>query len=132
MILAFCIWGCFANGFILNKLQYVYKLKNQYKANVFVVGVKMSGILIIFMGIFILPAYAINFCTGLVVGFFFGFHGIPEAEMAGAIKVASYVVDSFASLVLLGFISQRMIAHQLRKENKDFVAPEITLVEWRP
>ncbi|MBU4233638.1 MAG: hypothetical protein L6277_16240 [Desulfobacterales bacterium] len=123
MWLAYVIWACFANGIILNQLQHSYELPNKYIASRFLVGAKMVGALLLFAVIFILPANAIGFVVGLGVGLGFGFHGLPESEVAGASKVAAYFVNSFVSVFVLGYLAQRVIAHQLRKENKDFVPP---------
>lgn len=123
MWLAFFIWACFANGFILNQLQHSYELPNKYFASRFLVGAKMVGALLLFAVIFTLPAYAIGFVVSFVVGLGFSFHGIPDSEVLGASKVAIYFVNSFVSVFVLGYLAQRVIAHQLRKENKDFVVP---------
>ncbi len=120
---AYFIWACLANGLILNQLQNSYDLTNKYSASRFMVGAKMVGALLLFGVIFIIPANAIAFVVGLVVGLVYGFYRLPHSEMLGAVKVASYFVNSFISVFALGYLAQRVIAHQLRRENKDFVAP---------
>lgn len=127
MWLAYFIWACFANGLILNQLQYSYDLPNKYSASRFLVGAKMVGALLLFGVIFIIPANAIGFVVGSVVGFVWSFLDNPHSEMLGAVKVASYFVNSFISVFVLGYLAQRVIAHHLRKENKDFVAPMPTI-----
>ncbi len=121
--LAYCAWAVYANGLILNRMQKAHALPNRYSANNFVAGAKMVVALIVFAAVFFAPAYVIGFVVSFVVGLGLGFHGFPNAEIVGASRVAVYFANSFVSVFALGYLAQRVIAHQLKKENKQFVAP---------
>jgi len=123
MWLVYFVWAVYANGLILNRMQKAQALPNQYSANSFVVGAKMVVALIVFAVVFFIPAYVIGFVVSFVIGLALGFHSFPNAEIVGASRVAVYFANSFVSVFVLGYVTQQVIAHQLNKENKQFVAP---------
>jgi hypothetical protein len=123
------IWVFYAEGLILSQLQKSYNLPNQFTTRKILVGAKMVGASLLFLLIYIIPSYVISLIVSFMVDFGLAFLGLTKPEIQGACMVASFFVTTAISVFAFGYIAQRVIAHQLKKENKDFVVPSLS-VNW--